>query len=97
MKEGDRNAKFLLTSILTRRRHNNISAIKEGSQWLTSKNEIEQYFVTKSEELFKYEFPWILDDLEGLLHHSITDEINANLMTIPSKEKVRNSVWNYIL
>ncbi|KAL5563053.1 hypothetical protein UlMin_032800 [Ulmus minor] len=91
--EGDRCTRFFFLSTLTRRKFNRIDQIKgNDGQWLTSRDQIGQAFLQRF--LATYDEPIHSDfDLQHLISPSISNADNDALLSIPSWEEIRATVF----
>lgn len=92
IKEGDRNTKFFHMSLLLRRRRNRVEAIKDEAQWIIEADDIKNYFMECFEKLFKYDYPFVPDGLEGISQSLVTTEENETLLQIPDEEEIKATV-----
>nr|POE91951.1 hypothetical protein CFP56_33154 [Quercus suber] len=90
LKEGDRNSRFFHLSTLNRRRRNRISEIKlEDGSWINNIADIQDYFERNFSSLYQSSNPHIPRELENLIDSCISDEDNAELCRIPSRDEIR--------
>ena len=94
LKAGDKNSSFFHLSTIIQRRHNNIDAIKaDDGTWINGSKNIKQFFLDKFRELFSEEEVDFLDQLEGLIHPSISKEDNERLCAIPTPKDIRATLF----
>lgn len=67
-------------------------AVKEGGQWFSEKQEIQNYFKKQFEELYTFECPSIPKGLEGISQHLITEEENEQLLHIPKEDEIKEAI-----
>lgn len=94
LKLGDKNSKsFHLSTIICRRR-NNINVIKtEDGSWSSESKLIRQFFLENFKQRFKEEvhFP---THLEHLTVPCVTEDENASLLTTPSPEEIKSTLFH---
>lgn len=94
LKEGDRNTKFFHLSTIIRRRQNNIDAIKtEEGCWVTNSNQIRQLFYSSFKSLFTEECVNFSEHLDNLLTSCITEEENSMLKKVPTREEIKETLF----
>lgn len=90
LKEGDKNTKFFHASLLNRR--SRIQAIKDDQGWIYDPDQRGQYFLRHFKELYKSDFPRILEEFKELGESLIFQEENNALTRIPMPEEIKEAI-----
>jgi exonuclease III len=92
VKEGDSNSRFFHESIKSRRRRNQLVALKEGDHWVQGVEEVKGFVQNYFENNFKERWE-SRPNLNGIQFQSLEEEDNI-LLTAPfSLEEVREAIW----
>nr|XP_048332762.1 uncharacterized protein LOC125423181 [Ziziphus jujuba var. spinosa] len=92
LKEGDRNSKFFHSTLLIKRRKNSINAIKEEQDWIYDLDQIGQYFLKHFKDIYKSDFPLILEGFKELGWNYISREDNLELIKILTVEEIKDVI-----
>ncbi|XP_045797448.1 uncharacterized protein LOC123891593 [Trifolium pratense] len=80
VKEGDMNSKYLHESIKSRRRKNNLAALKDGDQWIQGvaevKGHMKNFFENNFSERWEHR-----PNINGIQFQTLSEEDNLFLMT----------------
>ena len=91
---GDRNSKFFHLSTIIRRRSNNVDAIKmENGTWINDSNQIRTLFRNNFINIFKEKEIHFPEHLEYLILPCITEEENESILSMPSPEEIRATLF----
>lgn len=95
LKLGDKNSKsFHLSTIICRRRNNiNVNKTEDGS-WSSESKLIRQFFLENFKQLFKEEEVHFPTHLEHLTLPCVTEDENASLLTTPSLEEIKSTLFH---
>jgi hypothetical protein len=92
VKEGDSNSRFFHESIKSRRRRNQLVALKDGDHWVQGVEEVKGFVKNYFENNFKERWE-SRPNLNGIHFQSLEEEDNI-LLTAPfSLEEVREAIW----
>lgn len=94
LNQGDKCSKFFFASTMVRQKRNNIVGIKkDDGQWITKRQDIREYLIQNFSVLFQSSNPSIGNEIFQLFEPIVTDEQNAHLLSTPSSEEVKNTLW----
>ena len=95
LKLGDKNSKFFHLSTIIHRRRNNIDVIKtEDGSWISESKLIRQLFLKNFKQQFKEEEVHFPTHLEHLILPCVTEDENASLLTTPSPEEIKPTLFH---
>ncbi|GAU47952.1 hypothetical protein TSUD_06860 [Trifolium subterraneum] len=93
VKEGDSNSRYFHESIKSRRRRNQLVALKDGDRWVQGVDEVKRFVKNFFENNFKEN--WAnRPNLNGITFQSLSEEDNVSLLPPFSIDEVREVVWN---
>jgi hypothetical protein len=93
VKEGDSNSRYFHESIKSRRRRNQLVALKNGDNWVQGVEEVKEFVKTFFESNFKESWE-CRPNLNGLQFQTLEDGDNL-LLTAPfSTEEVKEAIWS---
>jgi hypothetical protein len=93
VQEGDSNSKYFHESIKSRRRKNQLTALKDGDCWVQGVDEVKG-FVKNFFELNFSERWNNRPNLNGIQFQSLSDDDNLLLMRAFSLEEVKEVIWS---
>ncbi|KAK2409977.1 hypothetical protein QL285_045372 [Trifolium repens] len=92
VKEGDSNSKYFHESIKSRRRTNQLVALKDGDQWVEGVDEVKGFVKGYFENNFKERWD-SRPNLDGVQFQSLSMEDNLVLTAPFTCEEVREVIW----
>ncbi|PNY01857.1 cysteine-rich receptor-like protein kinase, partial [Trifolium pratense] len=92
VKEGDSNSRYFHESIKSRRKRNQLVALKDGDQWIQGVEEVKGFVKDYFENNFRERWEW-RPNLNGIHFQSLSAEDNILLMAPFSLEEVREVIW----
>uniref|UniRef100_A0A803PEE7 RNase H type-1 domain-containing protein n=1 Tax=Cannabis sativa TaxID=3483 RepID=A0A803PEE7_CANSA len=92
-KDGDRNSRFFHAATVIRRKRNFIDTVSpDGLGWISGRNEVGNYFRERFISVLSSSSP-PPPHLQTMIQPMISDEINLELIRIPSATEIREVVW----
>ncbi|GAU32181.1 hypothetical protein TSUD_68520 [Trifolium subterraneum] len=93
VKEGDSNSKFFHEAIKSRRRRNQLVALKDGDRWVQGVDDMKGFVKNCFENNFKEN--WVnRPNLNDIAFQSLSEEDNISLMAPFSIDEVREVIWS---
>ncbi|GAU25065.1 hypothetical protein TSUD_257590 [Trifolium subterraneum] len=93
VKEGDSNSKFFHESIKSRRRRNQLVALKDGDRWVQGVDDVKAFVKNYFENNFREDWAY-RPNLNGIAFQSLSEEDNLSLMAPFSIDEVREVIWS---
>ncbi|PNX89254.1 cysteine-rich receptor-like protein kinase, partial [Trifolium pratense] len=93
VKEGDSNTRYFHESIKSRRRRNQLVALKDEDHWVQGVKEVKGFVKNFFENNFKENWE-NRPNLNGITFHSLSDEDNFSLMAPFTVDEVRDVIWS---
>ncbi|CAJ2637088.1 unnamed protein product [Trifolium pratense] len=93
VKEGDSNTRFFHESIKSRRRRNQLVALKDGNQWVQGVDEVKGFVQNFFENNFRESWE-SRPNLNGIQFQSLNTADNLLLLAPFTLEEVREVVWS---
>jgi hypothetical protein len=92
VKEGDSNSRYFHEAIKSRRRRNQLVALRDGDNWVQGADEVKGFVKSFFENNFKERWE-SRPNLNGIQFCSLEEEDNSMLMAPFSIEEVREAIW----
>jgi exonuclease III len=93
VKEGDSNSRYFHESIKSRRRKNQLIALKDGDRWIQGVPEVKGFVKNFYEDNFRERWE-DRPNLNGLTFRSLTMEDNMELTASFTCDEVREAIWS---
>ncbi|GAU38105.1 hypothetical protein TSUD_317920 [Trifolium subterraneum] len=93
VKVGDSNTRFFHESIKSRRRRNQLVAVKNGDQWVQGVEEVKGFVKNYFENNFKESWEH-RPNLNGIQFQSLNAEDNLLLLAPFSYDEVKDAIWS---
>jgi hypothetical protein len=93
VKEGDSNSKFFHESLKSRRRRNNLVALKDGDHWIQGVEEVKEFVKNFFENNFSERWDR-RPNLNRIQFQFLSEEDNFLLMSPFSIEEVKEVIWS---
>ncbi|CAJ2667282.1 unnamed protein product [Trifolium pratense] len=93
IKEGDSNSRYFHETIKSRRRMNQLVALRDGDQWVQGVEEVKGFVKNYFENNFRESWE-NRPNLNRVLFHSLSVEDNTFLLEPFSLDEVREVIWN---
>lgn len=95
LEEGDANTHFFHLSIVIRRKHNFIHYILDcENNRIIDYDQIAAHLISYYSNLFTSTYPSFPLDLQGLIHKTVSEDLNNTMLTSPSIAEVYKAVFS---